>query len=93
MSEYLKREDVRRAVLHNEGDAVIAAIDALEPVKITHCGECDYYEPLDDFSKFGYCISASYAHYGPEWEYSVKRTVKADYFCGDAVPVEEGLRR
>ena len=24
MSEYLKREDVRRAVLHNEGDAVIA---------------------------------------------------------------------
>lgn len=29
MSEYLKREDVRRAVLHNEGDAVIAAIDEL----------------------------------------------------------------
>ena len=29
MTEYLKREDVRRAVLHNEGDAVIAAIDAL----------------------------------------------------------------
>lgn len=27
MSEYLKREDVRKAVLHNEGDAVIAAID------------------------------------------------------------------
>lgn len=32
MTEYLKREDVRRAVLHNEGDAVIAAIDELEPV-------------------------------------------------------------
>ena len=29
MSEYLKKEDVRRAVLHNEGQAVIAAIDAL----------------------------------------------------------------
>lgn len=29
MTEYLKREDVRRAVLHNEGDAVIAAIDEL----------------------------------------------------------------
>lgn len=29
MTEYLKREDVRRAVLHNEGDALIAAIDEL----------------------------------------------------------------
>lgn len=33
MSEYLKREDVRRAVLHNEGDAVIAAIDELPPME------------------------------------------------------------
>ena len=29
MIEYLRKEDVRRAVLHNEGEAVIAAIDAL----------------------------------------------------------------
>lgn len=34
MSEYLKREDVRRAVLHNEGDALIAAIDELQPVEL-----------------------------------------------------------
>ena len=34
MSEYLSREDVRRAVLHNEGDAVIAAIDELETVEL-----------------------------------------------------------
>lgn len=34
MSEYLKREDVRRAVLHNEGDAVIAAIDELPVTSI-----------------------------------------------------------
>ena len=34
MSEYLKREDVRRAVLHNEGDAVIAAIDELPVMEL-----------------------------------------------------------
>ena len=34
MSEYLKREDVRRAVLHKEGDAALAAIDELEPVEL-----------------------------------------------------------
>lgn len=34
MTEYLKREDVRRAVLQYGDNAAIAAIDALEKVKL-----------------------------------------------------------
>lgn len=34
MSEYLKREDVRRAALHYTGDALIAKLDELRPVEV-----------------------------------------------------------
>lgn len=47
MTEYLKREDVRRTVLHNEGDAVIAAIDELPVIDIVHCGDCVHRDPED----------------------------------------------
>ena len=34
MSEYLKREDVRRAALHYTGDALIAKLDELPTVQV-----------------------------------------------------------
>lgn len=40
MSEYLKREDVRRAALHYTGDALIAKLDELPVKEIVHCREC-----------------------------------------------------
>ncbi len=35
MSEYLKRDEVRRAALHYAGDALIAKLDELRPVEVT----------------------------------------------------------
>ncbi len=34
MSEYLKRDEVRRAALHYAGDALIAKLDELRPVEV-----------------------------------------------------------
>lgn len=47
MSEYLKREDVRRAVLHKEGDALIAAIDELPTVEVIRCKECTFHNEIN----------------------------------------------
>lgn len=59
MSEYLKREDVRRIVLHNDRDAALAAIDALQPVEVAHCGECERgtpdEDPQNDGKKYVWC--------------------------------------
>lgn len=74
MSEYLKREDVRRAVLHNEGDAVIAAIDELptvDAVQVVRCRECIHRDPEDHRCDCG----------GHEWVIGKIVPVEDDWFC------------
>ena len=70
MTEYLKREDVRRAVLHNEGDAVIAAIDELEPLEIVQCRDCIYYR-----DEHAFCTNDAIDN-------SI-RMILPNWFCGD----------
>lgn len=69
MSEYLKREDVRRAVLQYGDNAAIAAIDELPTVEIIHCRECKYYN-----KRYAACGNAID---------STIRLVLPNWFCGD----------
>ena len=81
MTEYLKREDVRRAVLHNEGDAVIAAIDELQPVEIVHCGECKYFTRLEKGHPCGTCRADRFGSYSGKWNVDVTIIRRESFFC------------
>ena len=82
MIEYLKKEDVRRAVLHNEGQAVIAAIDALPvtelqgwiPVTERLPERADevliaYIEEYDDWTEEYAVSTATYMPRAGRWDY------------------------
>ena len=83
MTEYLKREDVRRAVLHNEGDAVIAAIDELPVTEIVHCGDCEAFERLEQGHPAGYCKRDRKGCFSGSWDIDIKRIRREDHFCRD----------
>ena len=38
--ELIRKSDALHAVLHNQGDAAVAAVEEIEAVKIVHCAEC-----------------------------------------------------
>lgn len=45
MEEYIKKSSARHAVLHNEGQAAVAAIEAIQPedvVPVVRCGDCKW---------------------------------------------------
>lgn len=89
MSEYLKREDVRRAVLHNEGDAVIAAIDELPVTEIVHCGECEAFERLEKGHPAGYCKKDRKGYFSGCWDIDIKRIRREDNFCREGRKIGE----
>ena len=89
MIEYLRKEDVRRAVLHNEGEAVIAAIDELPVTEIVHCGECEAFERLEQGHPAGYCKKDRKGCFSGSWDIDIKRIRREDHFCRDGRKIGE----
>ena len=42
MEELIRKKDALHAVLHNQGDAAVAAVQMLQPLRIVRCKDCLY---------------------------------------------------
>lgn len=42
MKEYIEKSAAIHAVLHNEGQAAVAAVQEIKGIEIVTCGECKY---------------------------------------------------
>ena len=60
---------------------------AIDAVPVVRCKDCKWWdcktwdekgEPL-----YGYCNACKHGHYSPNWEISINRKYKADWFCAD----------
>ena len=60
-------------------------VDA-EPV--VRCKDCEWWDRIDDDS-YGYCHSCKHGFYSANWEISIYRRYKEDFFCADAERREE----
>ena len=74
MSDYIKKSDVRKLLLHNDREAALAKLDELESidaVPVVRCGECKHRDPEDKRCDCG----------GHEWVKGKILPVKDDWFC------------
>ena len=89
MNKYVRLDEVRRAVLHNEGQAVIAAIDELKTFEIAPLAE---WKHTDAFPHRVYC-SHCYKTYVPndKWQIWVDGDLPRNYCpnCGAKMEAEK----
>lgn len=50
--------------------------------ELVRCKECRWWDKIED-SPMGYCHACKHAHYSRNWEISIYRTHKGDFFCAD----------
>ena len=71
----------------NDMEKVICArdIDAaptIEAVPVVRCRDCRWWDEIEG-SPMGYCHACKHGHYSRNWEISIYRTYKGDFFCAD----------
>ena len=74
MSDYIKKNDVRHLLLHNDREAAIAQLDELESVDavpVVRCGECIHRYVDGENVRFNVC------------ELNHNKVQADDWFCAD----------
>lgn len=69
----------RDAIYHYESDGKNITVTKTELVR---CRECRWWDKIGD-SPIGYCLACKHGYYSNEWEISIRRTYKGDFFCAD----------
>ena len=60
----------------------IANAPTIDAVPVVRCRDCRWWDKIED-SSMGYCHACKHAHYSRNWEISIYRTHKWDFFCAD----------
>ncbi len=60
----------------------IAEQPTIEAEPVVRCKDCDWWDRIDDGS-YGYCHSCKHGFYSANWEISIYRRYKEDFFCAD----------
>ena len=68
----------RPAILLEDVDEA-PTIDAVEVVR---CKDCRWFDKTED-SSYGYCHAMKHAYLSKNWEISIYRTYKEDFYCAD----------
>ena len=94
MSELIKREDAIKATwkepsytdplnVLTEVRERIGALPTIDAVQVVRCGECRWWDRKGKDSSYGYCHACKHGYFSTNWEISIYRTYKSDWFCAD----------
>lgn len=60
----------------------IKKLPAADVVEVVRCRECRWWDKIGD-SPIGYCHACKHGYHSSNWEISIYRTYKGDFFCAD----------
>ena len=63
-------------------------LPAANVVEVIRCKDCRWWDKYGDYDN-GYCMAAKHGYWSSNWEISIRRTYKGDFYCADAEPKEE----
>ncbi len=58
------------------------ATTSAEWVPVVRCKDCRWWDQIDNGSN-GYCHACKHAFYSSNWDISIYRTCKEDWYCAD----------
>lgn len=74
-AEYKGKHDILTA--HD-----VVAAPTVDAVPVVRCGECRWWDQKEG-SLYGYCYACRHNFFSPNWEISILRTYREDFFCAD----------
>lgn len=60
----------------------------IDAVEVVRCKDCRWFDKTED-SSYGYCHAMKHAYLSKNWEISIYRTYKADFYCADGEKNDE----
>lgn len=60
----------------------------VDAVPVVRCKDCDWWDRIDD-GLYGYCHACKHGFYSANWEISIYRRYKEDFFCADGERSED----
>lgn len=60
----------------------IDRMPTIDAVPVVRCRECKWWGQIDNGS-YGYCHACKHSFYSSNWEISIYRRYKEDWFCAD----------
>ena len=64
------------------GCKVIDEAPVIDAVPVVMCKDCQWWERIDN-GLYGYCHACKHSFYSSNWEISIYRRYKEDWFCAD----------
>lgn len=61
----------------------------IDAVPVVRCKDCKWWNKEED-ANYGYCYAAKHCYFSPNWEISIYRTHKGDFFCADGKRRQDG---
>lgn len=54
----------------------------IDAVEVVRCKDCRWFDKTED-SSYGYCHAMKHTYLSKNWEISIYRTYKEDFYCAD----------
>ena len=91
LDEYYHPESKKRNIPYLEVRRLIEDVPTV-PVKkseVIRCRDCKWWDSDDDVN-IGYCNAIKHGWFTENWEITIRRTYKGDFYCADAELKNEG---
>lgn len=66
----------------------ITETQPLDAVQVVRCKDCKWFDKTED-SSYGYCHAMKHGYYSKNWEISIYRKYKEDFYCADGEVKDE----
>ena len=64
-------------------ELVIDEMPTIDAVEVVRCKDCRWFDKKTEHSSYGYCHAMKHAYLSKNWEISIYRTQKEDFYCAD----------
>lgn len=61
---------------------LLERMPTIDAVPVVRCRECRWWDQKED-SQYGYCYACRHNFFSSNWEISIRRTYREDFFCAD----------
>lgn len=66
----------------NRSIGYLMNLPSVDAVEVVRCKDCEWWDRIDD-GLYGYCHACKHGFYSANWEISIYRRYKEDFFCAD----------
>lgn len=64
-------------------ELVIDEMPTIDAVEVVRCKDCRWFDKKTEHSSYGYCHAMKHDYFSKNWEISIYRTQKEDFYCAD----------